>query len=90
MSGLLRASLVTIAIVGVAGVVLRLSGHWQRAVAAWQRFDVELQPRVLDGPLGPFIARTYAPFNTWIYAIYARGLGLRRARCIFHWLRAVA
>ena len=77
MSGLLRASLATITIVSLSGVLLRLSGAWERIATSWPRSEEELQPWLLDGPLGPTIARTYAPFNTWIYAIYARGLDLQ-------------
>lgn len=77
MSGLLRASLATITVVGLAGVALRLSGYWQRFETAWQRFEAEIQPRVLDGRIGRVVARYYAPFNAWLYAIYARGLDLQ-------------
>lgn len=78
MSGIVRASLATITLVGIAGVVLRLSGRWERIDAAWQRLTAEdSQLRFLDGPLGPFFARHYAPLNTWLYAAYAKGIDLQ-------------
>ena len=77
MSGVLRVGLATITIVGLAGVVLRLSGYWERIATALPRSEEEFEPWLLDGPLGPLAARYYARFNTWIYAIYARGLDLR-------------
>jgi SAM-dependent methyltransferase len=76
MSGIMRVSLATITIVGLAGLVLRLSGYWERLRARLPRNEVELQPWFLDGPLGPFVARHYAPLGTWLYAAYAKGLEL--------------
>ena len=78
MGPIMRASLATITVVGIAGVVLRLSALWERIDAAWQRLESEdSQLRFLDGPLGPFVARHYAPFGTWLYAAYAKGIGLQ-------------
>lgn len=78
MSGFMRASLVTITVVGIAGVALRLSGLWERLDTAWQRLTAEdSQLRFLEGPLGPFVARHYAPLNTWLYAAYAKGIDLQ-------------
>jgi len=77
MSGFVRASLATITVVGIAGVVLRLSGLWERIDAAWQRLTAEdLQRRLFEGRLGRVYARHYAPLATWLYAAYAKGLEL--------------
>ena len=77
MSGFLRMGLVTVAFVGLASAALRLSGYWERLSAAYQRFEEGFQLRFMDGPLGPFVARHYAPFNAWLYAAYARGLDVQ-------------
>ena len=77
MSGFLRLGVATITFVSLAGVVLRLSGYWERLSAAYRRFEDDFQLRFMDGPLGPFVARHYAPLNTWLYAAYARGLDVR-------------
>ena len=37
----------------------------------------EAQRRFLDGPVGPFVVRHYAPFGTWLYAAYAKGIDLQ-------------
>jgi len=76
MGGFMRVSLVTITVVGIAGVVLRLSGHGERIATAYQRFEADFQPWFSEGPLGPFVARHYAPLYTWLYAAYAKGLEL--------------
>ena len=77
MGTIMRASLATITIVGLTGLVLRLSGRWERVVAAYGRFEEDFQPRLMDGPFGPIVARYYAPLGTWLYAVYAKGLDLR-------------
>ncbi len=78
MNGFMRASLATITVVGIAGVALRLSGLWERIEAAWQWMGSEdAQLRTLDGPLGRFLARHYAPLNSLLYAAYAKGIGLQ-------------
>ena len=77
MNGPMRASLATITVVGIAGVVLRLSGLWERIATAYRRFEADFQPWFSEGPLGPFVARHYAPLYTWLYAAYAKGIGLR-------------
>ena len=76
MSGFMRVSLATITVVGIAGVVLRLSGYGERIATAYQRFEADFQPWFSEGPLGPFVARHYAPLYTWLYAAYAKGLEL--------------
>ena len=77
MSGFMRVSLATITLVGLAGVVLRLSGYWERMATAYERFEADIQPRIMDGMLGPFLARHYAPLNALLYAAYATGLELQ-------------
>ena len=77
MSGVSRAGVATIAIVGLAGVVLRLSGHGERLATAYQRWEEQNQQRFFDGAVGRIIARYYAPLGTWLYAAYAKGLDLR-------------
>jgi SAM-dependent methyltransferase len=78
MGGFMRASLATITVVGIAGVVLRLSGLWDRFEAAWQRLTAEdPQRRLFEGRLGRVYARYYAPLATWLYAAYAKGLDLQ-------------
>ena len=78
MNGFMRASLATIAVVGIAGVALRLSGYWERIDTARQQWGSEdFQRRILDGPVGPFLVRHYAPLNSWLYAAYAKGLELQ-------------
>ena len=77
MSGVLRAGFATIAIVGLAGVVLRLSGHGERLATAYVRWEEENQQRFFDGAVGRIIARYYAPLGTWLYTAYAKGIGLQ-------------
>ena len=78
MGAIMRASLATLTVVGIAGVALRLSGLWERIDTARQWWGSEdFQRRTLDGPLGPFLVRHYAPLNSWLYAAYAKGIDLR-------------
>ena len=77
MGTVMRVSLATVTIVGIAGVVLRLSGYGERIATAFQRFEADFQPWFSEGPLGPFAARHYAPLYTWLYAAYAKGIDLQ-------------
>ena len=70
MRTLLRASFV-LAVVSVAvGLAIRAAG-------GWTRFEERIQPIIFDGPAGRLVARSYAPFNRWIYAALARILKVR-------------
>ena len=78
MGAIMRASLATITVVSIAGVALRLIGLWGRIDGALQQLESEEgQLRFLEGPLGPFVARHYAPLGAWLYAAYAKGIDLR-------------
>jgi SAM-dependent methyltransferase len=77
MNGIMRASLATITIVGLAGVAVLVSNSRQRIDPAVKRAQDDFQVWFLDGPIGRVVARYYAPFNAWLYAIYARALELQ-------------
>ncbi|MGD8485107.1 MAG: methyltransferase domain-containing protein [Chloroflexota bacterium] len=77
MSRIARASLATITILGLAGVVLRLSGYGARLATALERWEVEHQHWFFDGPIGRAVARGYAPLVARLYAAYAQGLQLQ-------------
>ena len=76
MSGFMRVSLAIITVVGIAGVVLRLSGYGERIAIAIQRFEADFQPWFDEGPIGRVWVRHYAPFYAWLYRAYAKSLEL--------------
>jgi SAM-dependent methyltransferase len=43
----------------------------------WPRIETRMQPWLLDGPSGRWIARTYPMFAGWLYAAFARVLDLQ-------------
>ncbi len=77
MGAFLRAGLVTLTVVGAAGIALRLSGYWERIVARYQRLEADYQPIFFDGPIGRVVARYYARFVGWLYAAFAKALDLQ-------------
>jgi len=72
MSGVVRAGLATITIVGLAGVAVRL-----RYGERFDRWEEAHQHWFFEGAIGRIIAPYYAPLGAWLYAAYAKGLDLR-------------
>ena len=77
MNGFMRASLATITVVGIAGVVLRLSGYGERLSTAIERWEEDHQNWFFEGAVGRVIGRYYTPLSSWLWAAYAKGIELQ-------------
>ena len=77
MNGLMRASLATITVVGIAGVALRVSGYGERLSTAIERWEEGHQHWFFEGAVGRVIARYYTPLSSWLWAAYAKGIELQ-------------